>query len=342
MVIPFDIIINTKFSNIGPGTGVASFTLSQPPQFYMESFVPSQTGEPPMRIWKRCADWTEGTQATQVLRHDLAGPAIQLAQFIQTLNQGGGVGILLRSPADHLELTSTAEAVPTGLAVTMADEYRHEEQLRQTSLAQQLDNALRQRSSPQFAGLRPSSMVTGHMNRSSSASSYPLGHLPTVDGFGARHPVMPQTAIASAPLYNSQFDPSRSFAQRNVSSEYFRLMPTSRPSTQGSTISQGSDSYVSTPSTGSTTSLDYMQGPLSTMSTPLSHSPYGTPSPSALDTQYTQSSWGEGSIPRTPSGTAMFQQHHQVGQTSSGSLPSLAYPPTSDAVSYFQGHTLNL
>src|SRR5271154_3003861 len=37
MEIPFDTILDTEFANAAPGSGLASFTLSQPPIFYLEN-----------------------------------------------------------------------------------------------------------------------------------------------------------------------------------------------------------------------------------------------------------------------------------------------------------------
>ncbi|KAF7330411.1 U1 snRNP 70K protein [Mycena venus] len=81
MEIPFDTIIDTELTNASPGsTGLASFVLSRPPTFYLES---SEDGAP--RHWKRCTDWTEGHQASHVLRHDLIGSAIPLVHLLQSL-----------------------------------------------------------------------------------------------------------------------------------------------------------------------------------------------------------------------------------------------------------------
>lgn len=81
MEIPFDAIVETKFVNAAPGAGLASFFLSQPPVFFLETVTPSPNNGPPLRSWKPCSDWTEGMQATKVLRHDLVGSAVQLAQI---------------------------------------------------------------------------------------------------------------------------------------------------------------------------------------------------------------------------------------------------------------------
>lgn len=337
MVVPFDAIQQTRFSNIAPGTGLASFTLSQPPQFYMENSVESAMGQPCMRVWKRCADWAEDTQATLVFRHDLIGPAIQLAQFIQTINQGNGIGVSLRTPAQSFELSAAPDAIlplPTGLAATMTEEYAHVDQLQSSSLALQLDSALRQRTSP-FAYMRPSGTPISQLNRCSSAGPYPLTQLSTADALVTRNAALSQTASPSMPF----FDSSQDFTPRNVTTDYVRLMPTSRPSTQGSMVSQGSDSYFSTTSSGSASPVGFMRAPITAMSMSRSHSPYGTPSPA---TSYTQFSWG-GNLAHVPDAGSTYHQResqdqHLIGQTTAP-LPSLAYPTASGAIPYFQGQT---
>ncbi|KAI6037658.1 hypothetical protein EDC04DRAFT_2107275 [Pisolithus marmoratus] len=88
MEIPFDIIADTEFTNTAPGSGMASFFLTRPPTFYVETLstpVAAQAAEP-VRDWKQCADWTEDQQATKVLRHDLVGSAVQLAHVLRHLN----------------------------------------------------------------------------------------------------------------------------------------------------------------------------------------------------------------------------------------------------------------
>ncbi|KAG6853793.1 hypothetical protein C0991_001382 [Blastosporella zonata] len=86
MEIPYEIIVETKFSNAAPGSGLASFFLSEPPLFYLENIVPSSVDVESQRQWKRCADWTEGQQATRVLRHDLIGSAPQLSHLLRNLH----------------------------------------------------------------------------------------------------------------------------------------------------------------------------------------------------------------------------------------------------------------
>jgi hypothetical protein len=98
MEIPFGIIVDTEFVNATPGSGLASFFLSQPPLFYLEDIMTDPAGGPSMRSWKRCADWTEGMQATKILRHDLVGSAVQLAYVLRNFQATPGSDIRLRCP----------------------------------------------------------------------------------------------------------------------------------------------------------------------------------------------------------------------------------------------------
>lgn len=96
MEIPYDIITSTDFTSSpsSQGQGRASFILSQPPNFYMEAISSPAPGVPTSKIWKRCSDWTQGMQATTVLRHDVVGSAIQLIHTIKGL---GGAGSSVNS-----------------------------------------------------------------------------------------------------------------------------------------------------------------------------------------------------------------------------------------------------
>jgi regulatory protein PHO2 len=98
MEIPFGIVVDTEFVSAAPGSALASFFLSQPPLFYLEDIVTDPAGGPPLRTWKRCADWTEGMQATKILRHDLVGSAVQLAYVLRNFQANPGSDIRLRCP----------------------------------------------------------------------------------------------------------------------------------------------------------------------------------------------------------------------------------------------------
>ncbi|KAF8520268.1 hypothetical protein BU17DRAFT_75797 [Hysterangium stoloniferum] len=78
MEIPFDSITSTNFNSASSGQGLATFYLSRPPLFYLESM--SSPG-----IWKKCADWTEGQQASKILRHDLVGAAVPLVNALKCM-----------------------------------------------------------------------------------------------------------------------------------------------------------------------------------------------------------------------------------------------------------------
>lgn len=97
MEIPFDTIAETELVDAAPGSSLASFFLTQPPFFYLEDISTSPTGGPSVRTWKRCADWTEGNQATKILRHDLVGSTVQL-EYVLGKFQAPGSDIRLRGP----------------------------------------------------------------------------------------------------------------------------------------------------------------------------------------------------------------------------------------------------
>ncbi|KIK10317.1 hypothetical protein K443DRAFT_118259 [Laccaria amethystina LaAM-08-1] len=109
MEIPFDTIINTDFQNAAPGSGVASFILSKPPIFYLEHVSPSSPAE---RLWEKCADWTEGRQATHVLRHTLIGSAVQLVHLLRDLNtRAVGSDITLYHPSTYQRLAQPSPLI---------------------------------------------------------------------------------------------------------------------------------------------------------------------------------------------------------------------------------------
>ncbi|KAG9018039.1 hypothetical protein FRB90_012542 [Tulasnella sp. 427] len=78
MDLPFHSIERVDLSTTGypPGTALATITLTQAPGFFMEASV--EQG----RIWKKCTDWTEGQQASTMLRHEVIGSAAQLYQAL--------------------------------------------------------------------------------------------------------------------------------------------------------------------------------------------------------------------------------------------------------------------
>jgi len=114
MEIPFNTILDTQFTNAAPGSGLASFILSQPPIFYLENLCTPRPDGSGGRIWKRCADWTEGMQATKVLRHDLIGSAVQLAHLLRNLSTStNDSDVCLHTP----QYVSSGRSSPTPVAI---------------------------------------------------------------------------------------------------------------------------------------------------------------------------------------------------------------------------------
>ncbi|KAJ7494576.1 hypothetical protein B0H11DRAFT_2002447 [Mycena galericulata] len=123
MEISFDTIIDTEFTNASPGsTGLASFVLSRPPIFYLENTC--DAGSP--RYWKRCTDWTEGHQASHVLRHDLIGSTVPLVHLLQSL-QTNTEASSPYSPHYRSEPPSPMEIPPPPLSVIQRTEQRTEQ-----------------------------------------------------------------------------------------------------------------------------------------------------------------------------------------------------------------------
>jgi hypothetical protein len=112
MEIPYDAIIDAEFTNAAPGTGLASFLLSQPPLFFLEHVSSPSPDRPTVRQWRPCPDWTEGHQASQVLRHDLIGSAVQLSHFLRNLRAGSRPDIPLRPADSYRTVTSPPMEMP--------------------------------------------------------------------------------------------------------------------------------------------------------------------------------------------------------------------------------------
>jgi hypothetical protein len=119
MVIPLETILEATFKYVAPGTGLASFVLSHPPVFYLDTMC---SGNPVLQEWKRCMDWTEGQQASKVLQHDLIGSAIQLAHFLCSLQHGA----LVPDTSPHLPVkTPNAKALVAALRTEQTSRQPH-------------------------------------------------------------------------------------------------------------------------------------------------------------------------------------------------------------------------
>lgn len=84
MDVPFSIIVDAKLVSATADTAQASFFLSRPPLFFLEDKPNASDGRSTPK-WVRCADWTEGLQASAVLRHDVTGPSSALAYLWQSI-----------------------------------------------------------------------------------------------------------------------------------------------------------------------------------------------------------------------------------------------------------------
>ncbi|KAF5367048.1 hypothetical protein D9758_004053 [Tetrapyrgos nigripes] len=109
MDIPFESIREVSFRSAAAGTGVATFSLSEPPHFHLEQSAPRMDGKMSLS-WKQCSDWTEGAQATVVLRHELLGPMAQLSRLVHGLNNIIAPGnVRLQSPSYHTNTVPTMD-----------------------------------------------------------------------------------------------------------------------------------------------------------------------------------------------------------------------------------------
>ncbi|KAI0366328.1 homeobox-domain-containing protein [Pilatotrama ljubarskyi] len=86
MEVPFDIIIGSRFLNVSPGVGSATFLLDRPPTFYVEKLADQALGIGSPRYWHVSGDWTEGRQASVVFQHCLVGPAHQLWHLVNSIS----------------------------------------------------------------------------------------------------------------------------------------------------------------------------------------------------------------------------------------------------------------
>ncbi|KAG8970547.1 hypothetical protein FRC03_006676 [Tulasnella sp. 419] len=108
MDIPFSSIIKVDLhSTNDPRLAQATITLSTPPRFSMEADSPPDANGITERTWKKCSDWTEGMQATKMLRHEVIGHAVQLYRALSHfqgyrspgLTPSAGIVVLTPTPA---------------------------------------------------------------------------------------------------------------------------------------------------------------------------------------------------------------------------------------------------
>ncbi|CAE6341228.1 unnamed protein product [Rhizoctonia solani] len=94
MEIPISSVTNTEFTQSAqthPGHGIATFWLSEKPIFYMEDAANGNT-------WQVCDDWTEGRQASHIMKHQLVGSSVQLAHAMRNFEARQGLGRPMQIP----------------------------------------------------------------------------------------------------------------------------------------------------------------------------------------------------------------------------------------------------
>ncbi|KIJ66768.1 hypothetical protein HYDPIDRAFT_108701 [Hydnomerulius pinastri MD-312] len=302
MEIPFDTIVDTEFTNAAPGSGLASFILSQPPTFFLESFTPPPPGQgpEPIRHWKKCADWTEGQQATKVLRHDLVGSAVQLAHVLRHLNaHTSGSDIRLHSPTYFSQEPSPAlmEVPQPPLAALTGPGYHYREDTVDLHRPDHI-NISRKRSftpppselghpqqheptHPSISIQPPSVMMPGPHSAPFSPSypQYPPRHTPIQPSHSPAFSDYPDTALS-----NHVSHPSHS------SVDYGPSAPYPHHHTQPRSYSSGSIHSVHYDDGGRMLSYP---GDIQPPSAGIAHTPFATPSPPLLTTPF----YPPGSIP---------------------------------------------
>lgn len=116
MEILFNTITDTEYEVLEDRTAITCFILSHPPIFYLETVSSSLVDKPATRTWKRCSDWTEGHQASQVLRHTVVGSESHLANVLRSLHSSAGTLNIGAADRSNRVMTSPMELQPPPLA----------------------------------------------------------------------------------------------------------------------------------------------------------------------------------------------------------------------------------
>ncbi|KAJ8072606.1 hypothetical protein PM082_016165 [Marasmius tenuissimus] len=117
MSLSFENIASLEFIRIATGGGLLNLDLWRPPTFYMQSVSETLSSLPQPRFWRQCTDWTEGAQATHVLRHELRGPIESLETLAGALK--ARISRSLSRPV------ITIPVVPQGTSLLNTSHYTH-------------------------------------------------------------------------------------------------------------------------------------------------------------------------------------------------------------------------
>ncbi|KAI0926380.1 hypothetical protein AcV5_008860 [Taiwanofungus camphoratus] len=312
MEVPFDTVVDTSFTNISPGMGLATFNLSRPPLFYLEFAAPPGADGASLRGWKSCADWTEGMQATKVLRHDLAGSAVQLAHVLRNLRcNGAGSELPLYSPPRQAEPAHT-RGPPS--SVPMAHHRRpSHDSLRHRA---QIDSGGRQ---PSFAGA-PLALDNPSQNTApaATANAYPLPVDYPYPQLGHQSPQIQYSASRPPSLHAREDGLSGLYMQHGVQTIESRGMPALQSVPASLTLQYPGD--YDDPDSRSVPPYDsFITEPPPTASSSSSsslHAPYDAPSPHAPEMSFFSSQ------PWQSSAAASFPPAHGAAAAALGPVGS--------------------
>jgi regulatory protein PHO2 len=121
MEIPFNTIADTEFELLEDRTALTCFILSHPPIFYLETVSSPLVDKPAVRTWKRCSDWTEGHQASHILRHTVVGSETHLANVLRSLHSSAGALNMGSAHRPNRVMASPMELQPPPLAALTRD-----------------------------------------------------------------------------------------------------------------------------------------------------------------------------------------------------------------------------
>ncbi|KAL7279370.1 hypothetical protein ACG7TL_007211 [Trametes sanguinea] len=186
--VPYDIIAESRFSNVSPGIGSATFTLDRPPIFYVEKQTEPAPGVEPTRYWQVSGDWTEGRQGTTVLRHCLTGPGYQLYHLVNNISASSGTSeVSLHTPTLSVSDAGSSPEVYSRSCDSPVDHHPHPPSslvLRKPSSL----SSLRMLHHPSLERLRPSRQA-----------SVPMFHSPLSGMSTPNSPRSPSEVPATAP-----------------------------------------------------------------------------------------------------------------------------------------------
>lgn len=263
MEIPFETITHTEFRNAAPGEGLAYFHLAHPPLFYLEHIASPRAHDglspgvgPVIKTWKKCSDWTEGTQASQVFRHDLIGSAVQLAHVLNDLREfRSRASIPLLNPAYATSGLLNTVGTPTSASPTAM-------QIPQPPLVGLQADVYQHR--PSFLGhsrKRSNSGPPAFTRNAVLPSSYPTGDFSPVNTVGEQSVTLPYSAGYISSSFNNR-SPAAPVSAFGFSRS--RLAPEYLANSIQTTLQQQEQEFGNVPISGVSQQRPFSSGPANT------------------------------------------------------------------------------